>query len=173
MYKKVMMSMLSIAILTACTNTRENAEDNNGKVDTQPINYETEGERKDRLNIPDNQKQEEHPKQEKQNYSDAFTNEESVMISKTLEKRKDITQAQVASTDDRIIVAVVLSNQPKHDIVNKIETDIKEIVPNKQIVIYTDESHWERMKNLDSGLRSKGVGPDMEDRINYFFHTDN
>lgn len=168
-----MMLILLIAILTACTNTREDAEDSNEEVETQPIHYESEGERKDRLNIQDNPKKEGIPKQEKQkNYSDAFTNEESVMLSETLEKRKDINKAQVASTEDRIIVAVMLSDHPDRNITNKIKTDIKKIVPDKQIVIYTDDTHWERMKNLDAGLKSKGVGTDMEDRINYFFNKD-
>lgn len=104
-------------------------------------------------------------------YTDPFTNEESIRISEELQKQKDIIQAQVASTDDRIVVAVMLREHDNHDITQQIEENIKKIVPNtgKQIIVYTDDVHWDRMKNLGSRGKAKSIGDDVEGHMEELF----
>lgn len=164
-----MVLLLLIIVLTACTNTKEEAQDNhdNNNTGIQPMHFETDKKAENRNNGEDNQRQQ---RQNKTRYSDVFTNEESIMLSEKLEKRKGINRAQVASTDERIIVAVMLSDHSDHNITKKIEADIKEIIPDKQIVIYTDDTHWERMKNLDARLESKNIGNDVEDNLKELFN---
>lgn len=161
-----MVLLLLIIVLTACTNTKEEEQDNhdNNNTGIQPMHFETDKKAENRNNGEDNQRQ------NKTRYSDVFTNEESIMLSEKLEKRKGINRAQVASTDERVIVAVMLSDHSDHNITKKIEADIKEIIPDKQIVIYTDDTHWERMKNLDARLESKNIGNDVEDNLKELFN---
>ncbi len=104
-------------------------------------------------------------------YSDAFTNEESARITEELSKQKDIIQAQVASTEDRIVVAVILREHFNHDVTQNIKQEVREIIPNtdKQVIVYTDDIEWDRMKNLDARLRAKNNGDDLETFIEDLF----
>lgn len=169
MYKKTMALLLLIIVLAACTNTREGVRDDDGNnnTDIQPMHFESEKKTQNTNNKEGNQSQQ---KNRESRYSDAFTNEESLMLTNTLEKRKDIMQAQVATTDDRVIVGVMLSEHTDHNTTKKIESEIKEIIPDKQIIIYTDDTRWERMKNLDAKLESKNIGNDVEDNIKELFN---
>ncbi|WP_087971793.1 YhcN/YlaJ family sporulation lipoprotein [Oceanobacillus rekensis] len=105
-------------------------------------------------------------------YSDAFTNEESIRIMEELVKQKDIIQAQVASTDDRIIVAVMLRENLDREIADDIEAEVKEIVPasDKEVIVYTDDVQWDRMKNFDSRIQSEDMDEDTTNFMEEFFH---
>ncbi|WP_249870983.1 YhcN/YlaJ family sporulation lipoprotein [Oceanobacillus saliphilus] len=104
-------------------------------------------------------------------YSDVFTNEESIRISEELAKQKDIIQAQVASTEDRIIVAVMLREHFDHHVAHKIEDEVRKIVPDsdKQIIVYTDDIQWDRMKNIDARLGARETGYELGNILEEFF----
>lgn len=171
MYKRAILFLLFIVILSACTNTQENSQNNNKNTDTntdtQPMHYEREKTDVKEDDGAENQRRNGH---REPRYSDAFTNEESVELSKRLEKQKNIVKAQVASTEDRIIVAVMLNDHSDHNITRKIESEVKKTNPDKQIVIYTDDSHWDRMKNLDARMKSGSIGNGFEDNIKGLFN---
>lgn len=168
MFKNIIIMSFIFVFLTACTNARDNTESNKENTNTEPINYEMEGEREERLNIQGNDKQKTYPEQR---YSDAFTNEESIMLSKELERRRDVTKAQVASTDDRVIVAVMLQDHADHNITKKLRKEIEKMIPDKQVIIYTDDTHWDRMKNIDAKMGTKNIGNENRNKIKDFFNT--
>ncbi|PAV28927.1 hypothetical protein CIL05_13160 [Virgibacillus profundi] len=176
---KIISFTLLIIFTVGCANTDEDTQTTQEKINTSPINYETEQERKERLNIRDQTIGEKggYPQSDQDGVnagdnsgenSDAFTNEESMKISKQLKEKKEIVQAQVASTDDRIIVAVILSEQTDPDIKQMIESEVSKTVSDKQIIVYTDEVHWDHMKNLDARLGSEKREFDIEDYIDDF-----
>lgn len=182
MYKKVLFPILALTmLLVGCTNTDDNTENTNENSSTQPIHYETEGEQKDRLNTRDQSIGEQggYPQSDQEGanssdyrggYSDEFTNEETEKLSKQLKDRKDIVQAQVASTDGRVIVAVILKEKyTDHDIKGSIESEVSEAIPDKEIVVYTDEVYWDQAKNLDARSGSNNKDYNTEDYIEDFF----
>lgn len=181
---KVLFPLLALTmLLVACTNTDtgKDTQDSNENSTTQPIHYETEEEQKDRLNTRDQTIGEQggYPQSDQEGvnssdysgrYSDAFTNEKSEKLSKKIKDRKDIVQAQVASTDDRVIVAVILKEKyTNHNIKDSIESEVREAMPNKEIVVYTDEVYWDQRRNMDSRLGSDNKDYNVEDYIDDFF----
>ncbi|MEC5422057.1 YhcN/YlaJ family sporulation lipoprotein [Virgibacillus sp. C22-A2] len=175
--------ILLILFVVGCTNADDNTQTNNEDIRTQPIHYETESEQKARKGLRDKTIGEQggYPQSDQEGvnasdysggYSDVFTNEESEFLANELQAHRDIIQAQVASTEDRIIVAVMLREHSNHDVAETIETEVREVIPetDKQIIIYTDDIYWDRMKNLDARLEARDVGEDLEDYITDFFN---
>lgn len=72
---------------------------------------------------------------------------------------KEIKQAQVASSDERVVVGVILSNrfEAQSDIAEQIKTSVKEMAPDKTVVVYTDDIHWDRMRNLQSRIKQINI----------------
>ncbi|WP_373892921.1 YhcN/YlaJ family sporulation lipoprotein [Virgibacillus natechei] len=182
MYKKILFPLLVVAmLLVACTNTGTDDTQDSNENSTQPIHYETEGEQKDRLNTRDQTIGEQggYPQSDQDGanasdyrggYSDEFTNEESEKLSRQLKDRKDIVQAQVTSTDDRVIVAVILKEKfTDHDIKDSIESEVRGAIPDKEVVVYTDEAYWEQMKDMDARRGSDNKNYNVEDYIKDFF----
>ena len=176
-------SLMCLLLLTAACSDVNREANNDDSIKTQPINYETDQEQKDRLNIRDETIGEKggYPQSDqdgvnasdfKKGYSDAFTNEESELISKQLKEKKEIVQAQVASTDERIIVAVILSEKTDPGIKQIIQEEVEKIAPEKQVMIYTDEVHWDHMKDLGARKGSENREYDVEEYIDEFFRTE-
>ncbi|WP_158591724.1 YhcN/YlaJ family sporulation lipoprotein [Oceanobacillus halophilus] len=168
--------MISI-VMVACTNEDESSQSGSDYLHTQPIHYDTRQENNERMGTNEKSIGEQggYPQSEQRGvnaadyeggYSDPFTNEETELISKKLKQQKDIIQAQVASTEDRIIVAVMLREHFDHNVtsdIDDIEKQVKKIVPNteKQIIVYTDDVQWDRMKNLNARYKSGKNGDEL------------
>lgn len=149
----------------------------------QPINYETPKEQQERVGqqeksvgelggYPQNEQEfvNEGDKNVNAKNEDRYTNEKTLQISEYLSERKEIVQAQVAETDDRIIIAVQTENHEYHDLNRIIEEEVRRIEPEKQIVVYTDDNYWERMRNLNS--RQIKLEDDIENSLREFFNND-
>lgn len=131
---------------------------------TQPVRYETKKEQDMRSQNNHTERQEftEGDYQfsrsdQKRGFTDAFTNEESKKIQDHLQGMKDIKQAQVASTDDKIVIGVLLRyrHQQDHDIAKRISDEVQKLNPhNKNVIVYTDDTHWDRMRNIQSKHRA-------------------
>lgn len=104
------------------------------------------------------------------NYSDIFTNEEADKIYNHLINQKEIKQVQVASANDKVIVGVMLSDHTDHNIRDKIEKEVRKVVPDKKIVVYTDDVHWDRLSNLKSKLGASKGGKNLGDQIKKLFN---
>ncbi|MGJ9457087.1 YhcN/YlaJ family sporulation lipoprotein [Oceanobacillus sp. CF4.6] len=177
--KNVMLFVLMIFIFAACNGEEQNTSEQSNEESVQPMHYDDKN--RDIYNVqePSIGQRGGYPQSEQKGvnssdfskYSDAFTNEESIRITEELKKRKDIIQAQVASTDDRIIVAVMLREHFDRQIPDDIEENVREIVPqtDKEIIVYTDDIQWDRMKDFDARLQSKNMGEGMENVIEDLF----
>lgn len=171
---KLGLIILMLGAITACTNEPTDKAENGNQQSTQPIHYETEQEKRERLGTFAENGKKKYPQSEqkkgteanfKNGYSDSFTNEETEMITRALKNKTQIVQAQVAATEDRIIVGVMLKDDVRQDIGNEIKQEVKKLVPNsnKEIIVYTDEEHWNKMKNLDNRLKPKYNGEKLEE----------
>ncbi|UJL44955.1 YhcN/YlaJ family sporulation lipoprotein [Virgibacillus sp. NKC19-16] len=184
MYKKILFPLLALTmLLVACTNTDTNddTQNSNENSTSQPIHYETEEEQKNRLNTRDQTIGEQggYPQSDQDGvnssnysggYSDEYTNEETEKLSRQLKDRKDIVQAQVASTDDRVIAAVILKEKYiDHDIKGSIESEVSEAMPDKEVIVYTDEAYFDQMKDMDARRGSDNKNYNIEDYIKDFF----
>ncbi|HEY4601183.1 MAG TPA: YhcN/YlaJ family sporulation lipoprotein [Cerasibacillus sp.] len=159
-----LMILLIVLSCAACSspNQHENAVKNNN---TQPIHFETKEQQKGRLGVREKSIGEQggYPQSyrnfnkgpDKGPYTDIFTNDESAKLEEHLRTFKEVKQAQVASTEDRIVIGVILSNRFQEDpnIATDIKRSVEEMFPNKTIIVYTDHIHWDRMREL----RSKNI----------------
>ncbi|MFD1850161.1 YhcN/YlaJ family sporulation lipoprotein [Oceanobacillus bengalensis] len=174
MYLRKLLLVGLIFILTACGN--DNAESETKQYNTQPINYDTPLEQDGSLDRQEESIGEKggYPQSEQRgvnasdyegDYTDPFTNDETIFITEELRKDKDIIQAQVASTDDRIIVAVMLREYYNEADTEEIKEKIRRIVPDidKEIIVYTDDIHWNRMKDYDARNESHEIGDNIEE----------
>ncbi|HLQ71560.1 MAG TPA: YhcN/YlaJ family sporulation lipoprotein, partial [Bacillota bacterium] len=104
------------------------------------------------------------------NNKDVFTNNTSNKIREKLTNRQDIRRAQVAVTKTRAIISVQLSDHAnREDILDSIQHDTEPMVPNKDIVIYTNDSYWNRMKKLGSELKNLTDDDDIDHYIDKYF----
>lgn len=103
-----------------------------------------------------------------------FATEEAKEISQLLARHQHIQDAQVATVGDQVIVSVALKNhtRPNNNMLVEMEREIKEIVPNKEVLLYTDERQWNRMKDLDAGLKQREAGKSVEEFIEKYFNID-
>ena len=179
---------LLFLFLTACGN---NGEEETGMEDdnvSQPIHFETEQEQKDRLNVreqtigerggyPQTQQENVNEQDYEGGYSDIYTNDRTEEIAEYLQGKQEIIQAQVAETDDRIVIAVILPERTNRDadVSASIEEEVRNILPgtNKQIVVYTDDVYWDRMKNLDGRWKARETGEELGEMLQNFFNMEN
>jgi|SRR5690625_2739515 len=184
--------IVTLVILTVfvggCTNMnsdgkRETTQEN---PNTHPINYEPKKEQQDRLedrvNPPSKQKhqqnQERYADQIGNEDMDIFTTKESAEIADHLTKRNDVIQAQVATTDDRVIVGVMLNKHDKQQAdkdqkkIAEIEKAVQKLEPDKEIIVYTDDAHWNQLKDLNSSLKQSNAGENVEKYIEKFLNVD-
>lgn len=158
-----------ILFLTACGMNEESKGTDTTDRNTQPIHFESNNDQNRSIGERGGYPQSEQlnvNRGNEINYTDIYANDKTEKLRKQLVKTKDIVQAQVAETDDEIIVAVILSQAYQKDIasqdevedtLDRIENKVKEILPNtnKEIIVYTDTMHWHRMKNIDARTKNR------------------
>ncbi|MFD1362937.1 YhcN/YlaJ family sporulation lipoprotein [Lentibacillus salinarum] len=177
--KGIMIPILTI-LLVGCM--QDDAGDDPGQenMNSQPIKYETEQEQNERRETDNNQNDEQntYPENDYQNVnegddqaqSDKFTNEVSQSISNHLKQRRDVRQAQVAVSEDKVIVGVMLTDQAPPDMRERVEQEVQEMVPTKDVHVYTDDIYWDRMRNKDAQLDQ--LNGDMREYLREFFDRD-
>ncbi|GAA0442515.1 hypothetical protein GCM10008983_19490 [Lentibacillus halophilus] len=174
----VVIPLMSFVLIGCGTDDdRQQTQDNN---DTQPINYETEQERKDRQGVEDENIGERggYPQTEQKRLndgdenaqSDSFTNEMSMSIADQLKQKRKVKQAQVAVADDRIVVGVMINASAPPDMRERLEKEVQNMVPEKEVYVYTDDIFWDRMRNKDS--KPDQLNGDMEEFMREFFNRD-
>ncbi|WP_404453222.1 YhcN/YlaJ family sporulation lipoprotein [Virgibacillus necropolis] len=182
---KLRYGLLFVAIVaTGCANDESNEAKNDEQIQSQTINYETKNEQNDRLGLRDQtigekggyeqseQKQINRGDKQEGDNTDIFTNEQSKAISDHLRKQRDIKLAQVAVTDEKVVVAVMLDEHNNHEISDDIEKEVRKFEPNKTIVVYTDDNHWDRMSNLKARHKQSTFPDDLKDDMKRFFNPD-
>ena len=90
-------------------------------------------------------------------YTDPYTTEETQRISKKLMENRDIINVEVRMDEEQVFVAVKLreNNYDRNqdtEIVTEIEQQVRDILidDTKQVIIYTDHTQWQRLKNHHS-----------------------
>jgi|GEM_PF-3879411 len=76
----------------------------------------------------------------------AYTNEQTIEITKKLMERDDIRAAQVAMTKDKVFVGLMLERKIDSKIRSKVEEIVKASVSDKEVVVYSDETYWDQKK---------------------------
>ncbi|WP_042223344.1 YhcN/YlaJ family sporulation lipoprotein [Oceanobacillus manasiensis] len=161
MKRKVIVGLI-LTILTGCNlGMEEQGQQRNDQQNTEYVHYETEKERKEqgegpsigeRGGYPQSQQEGANDADFKRGYSDQYTNEEALWLSEELENRKDIVTAQVASTEDQILVGLVQREYAGEDVPQQVKKEIQRLLPDnkKEIIVFTDNAYWEYMKNRDA-----------------------
>lgn len=166
MFKKLAMPVLaSITLLTVGCTANEEAYDNENMENlTQPIAYETKNQANQRFqkNLSSEQKKN-SPNEEdlstppeglkKNSYTDGFYNKESKAVAEQLNKMEEIKMTQAFVTDEKIIVSVMINQEYDENVKNisdEVYRQVESISPNKKVIVYTDDIHWNRLRNLDA-----------------------
>lgn len=183
---KWLIGLVSVFFITACGN--DNAEQGNKPNQDnqfQPIHYETpDDDKQERMGdkektigekggYPQSDQKEVNRGDDNTNGANEspYSNEKTRLISKYLAERKEIVQAQVSETDDRIIVAVITKDQNKNlNLTPLIEKEVRQVEPDKEIVVYTDNIYWHRMRNLNS--HPSTITREMQEKLDDFFGRD-
>lgn len=102
-----------------------------------------------------------------------FATDDTREIAQLLAIRTDIRQSQVAELKDRIVITLMTNpNEMDNQTISSIKDDIQEVVPEKEVFIYTDEYHWNRMKDLDASLQQRKMGEAVEEFMEKHFNID-
>lgn len=173
--------LLAVLVVGGCS-TEGNNEASQNNDQPQTINYETQGEKNERLGLGDQSIGEKggYPQTDQDDYNrgdntigkntDLFTNEQSKKIADRIMQRQDIKAAQVAITDDKVVIGVMLNDHSDHDITRAIKQDVRKIEKNKTIVVYTDDNNWDRMSNLKAKLKQSTLPKDIKDDMKDLFN---
>lgn len=166
--KAIGIAGLSLLILFGCSNTNDtgqNAEQDNHS-ETQPIHYETDKEQRERQNerpqsigdlggYPQSDQRDTNASEGRhEDFSDPYVNEATGKIYDRISRFKEIKQAQIAATDNKVIVALMLNDYNEENVRDKIVKEVRKIEPDKEVVIYTDDIHWNRVNNMRARLKS-------------------
>lgn len=160
------MFLVLLGIFTACTNNnaeQHQQEDSN----VQPIRYESNKEENERLGINDYADKDYYQSDEKGiahdgNERNIFHSDESLLVAQKLGERPDIKQYQVAVYENYVIVFTILQDYVNDDIAESIEQDVKEVLPSKEVAVYTDEYHWNKMRHMQAGFKQRQIADDLE-----------
>jgi len=160
----------------ACTqmDTGQPMDNKQDHMNTQPITYEDERSNEDvKSDFTKYDESKERLARFREagdhNISDLYTNEETDKISEHLMRLREINVAQVAETDTKVIVAVMLNNHADQHIANWIEEEASQFVNDKEIVVYTDDVYWYQHRNLDAKSRANQIGENVEEFLDDFF----
>lgn len=164
--KAIGIAGLSLLVLFGCSNTNETGQ-NTGKDndDTQPIHYETDKEQQERQNLrpetigdrggyPQSDRRDTNASEGKhEDFSDPYVNKETGEIYDRITRFREIKQAQISTTDDKVVVALMLNDYNEENVRDKIVDEVQKVEPNKEVVIYTDDIHWNKMRNSRSRMK--------------------
>lgn len=159
-------------LLTGCTNNEQLGSERD--VDPKPIRISTKDNRQvviDKNPSKDYIQSDEEGIGQYGSERNIFESVESRQISQQLARRDEVIQSRVAVTPNRVIVFASLNDYP-NDIEKQIEDDVKKYVQDKQIIVFTDEAQWERMRHLESSLKAEEIGEDMEQYLERYFNID-
>ncbi len=103
-------------------------------------------------------------------YNNKEYDRQSRAIGKRLSQSRFIKSAQVVITNESVIVAVEEPDRATYTRVNvseKVRKLVKEMpeVKGKELVVYTDERYWDRMKDLRSRLNQREEMPEEWDQF--------
>ncbi|MCT2537978.1 YhcN/YlaJ family sporulation lipoprotein [Aquibacillus koreensis] len=170
----LVIGLLCSTVLVGCL-VKEGAQNDNigGNDDLQddyPIAYNTQQEEAERngtnVNNPPERNREHYlegfttglkkPDNQNTKYTEQFYNEESQKVSEAVNKIEAVSITQVFSTEDQIFVSPLLEQTEYKDqddvdrIVEQVRKQVRQIVPDKEIVIYTDDIYWNEMRNINA-----------------------
>src|SRR5699024_10965307 len=83
-----------------------------------------------------------------------------------------------ATTEDRVIVGVMLNKHDKQQTdkdqkkIAEIEKTVQKLEPDKEIIVYTDDAHWNQLKDLNSSLKQSNAGENVKKYIEKFLNVD-
>lgn len=168
-FMRLIIFVFSLFLIVGCNNTNtgqnDDREQSNG---TDYLYYETDQEKMERLGsqnaspIKDYLQSNEKGIGKDGTERNIFETDEARKIAQELALRDDVKQTQIATTDEQVVVFVLLNDYQDPNIAKSLEEDIKKITPNKKILVYTDKLHWNRLKDIDSSMRARDIGNDLE-----------
>ena len=101
-----------------------------------------------------------------------FESDEALAIAQALSSRTDVRHAHVATSDTQVVAFVLLKDYQNHHIAEDLEEEVRKISPDKDIYIYTDKVHYNRVEDLKSSMRARQIGNNIERFIERYFNVE-
>lgn len=138
------------------------------------VRYDKEIERDDSNNHPLRQYTESEEKgiSEYGTKREIFRTDEALRVTQLLSERDDVRHAHVATSDTQVVAFVLLKDYEDHHIAKTLEEEVKTIVPDKDIYIYTDKNHYNRIEDLKSSMKPRQIGKDLQRFFEKYLNLD-
>lgn len=168
-------SIIMLLLVIGCTpSVLDKSAERDSDTNTERITYENQEERnKDSTSFTGYEKSKRRLEQFKDDddhpLTDQYVNEKTREISNHLQSLQAVNSAQVAETDDRIVIGVILNNHADQHIGNMIESEVRKYVNDKDVVVYTDDTYWYKQRNLKAKSNATQIGEDLEEIFDNFF----
>ncbi|GEM_PF-4421325 len=159
-YAYILLLLLLFLLLAGCGNSTSQPMNDENRPQPQKVRYENPAKEADHLTYYKDYVDARKLQKDKlsdndfEGYTDPYTTKESQEIAEKLMENRDIIIAEVRILDEQVLVAVKLRDNNydrNHDMsaVTKIEDQVKEMLKDdeKKVVIWTDHTQWNRMKN--------------------------
>jgi len=101
-----------------------------------------------------------------------FKTDEALIVAQRLSEREEVRQAQVASSPTQIVAFVLLRDYQNPNIANALEEEVRKVSPHKDIYIYTDQLHYNRVEDLKSSMKARQIGNDLQRFFEEQFNID-
>lgn len=77
----------------------------------------------------------------------SYTNKRTIEITKRVMERRDVRNAQVAMTKDRVLVALMLENKIDTRVKDEVKDLVEKMEPDKEVVVLTDDIYWSKKRD--------------------------
>ncbi|WP_186576287.1 YhcN/YlaJ family sporulation lipoprotein [Aquibacillus kalidii] len=169
--RKTFLTILIIPffLFVGCANKEGQETSEQDPVNEYPLTYQTQKqkvnqENVDPENISNNRSRENYlegyqgdlPTPDQSNHTiDERYPEKSKRIAEAVNDISEVKLTQVTFVDDQVQVAVMLEQEEYkvniEDIIEKIEQRTEQLVPNKEVRVFTDAIYWNQMRNRNAG----------------------
>lgn len=163
----ILRGIIFLILLLLVTGCNEEAREIKKESTTQFVRYETEEKRNPREEDLDNSLKKYTQSEERGISKDGtkheiFKTEESMEITQLLSRREDVRHAHVATSRTQVVAFVLLRDFQNPHIAKDLEEEIRTITPEKDIFIYTDKKHYNRIEDLKSSMGARQIGDNLQ-----------
>lgn len=170
--------LLTIFVFAGCHQPKtDQSSEHNKDLYTDEVKSSQEDQRLSKFDGYEISKQRRERMQDDQNnpLTDPYSNEDTMKIAEHLKSLQEVNRAQVVEIDDRIVIGVILNRHSPQEISNMIEQEARKIMqdPNKDVIVYTDETYWDHERHLKAKSKATKLGDAVEDLFDDFFNIKN
>ncbi|MFD2926093.1 YhcN/YlaJ family sporulation lipoprotein [Halobacillus naozhouensis] len=180
MWKIIAISLMSGIFLVACQADGP-AKTGNESYFYEPVEYGKEDAPKHEGKIPtgeenyfkrstDEEMRDSKYSETNKSHDNDFNNEESMEITQAVNELTEVTQTQAFTNGERVYVAVMINPHDRRNgnVIKEVRQKV-ESMTDLPVTVYSNNSQWEDMKDLNARLKAQQMPKNLRERIKQFF----